>query len=125
MELGEIALAILAVILGAFFTSLFLVLREKKDIRRLVIRYVEVLIFIAPASLLLLLGDERIKTALLYLSENVLIISAVIPLVLYVCGFAVIAVMIFEVVRALSKEESKKKKKIIKTRQGKGEDGKK
>lgn len=111
MEIGEIVLAILALIIGAFFTSLFLILREKKDIRRLVIRYIEVIIFIAPASLLVLLGDSRLKDILFYSYNNVQIFSVVIPLILYALGFAVVAKMVFEVLDVL-KEGNETKDKI-------------
>lgn len=108
MEFGEIVLAVLAIILGAFFTSLFLILREKKDIRRLVIRYIEVIIFIVPASLFVLLGEERLKEVLMYSYNNVLIFSLVIPLILYAFGFAIIAKMIFEVLDALKENNESK-----------------
>jgi hypothetical protein len=114
LELAEAALAILALILGAFFTSLFIVLRKKEEIRRLVIRYVEIIVFIGLASLLILLGEERLKNALLCSYNNVAIFSLGIPIILYICGFAVMGIMIFEVLNALKDNPRGKTHKKVK-----------
>jgi hypothetical protein len=104
LDLGEIALLILAVILSSFFASLILVLKKRKEIRRLLIRYIEIIVLISPATLLMLLGDDRIKQGLLYSTNNVQIFSLVIPMILFICGFAVLAVMVYEVLGLLKKD---------------------
>ena len=119
LEIGEVVLAILAVVIGAFFTSLFLILKEKKDIRRLVIRYIEVIIFVAPASLLVLLGETRLKNILWYSYNNVEIFSIVIPLILYAFGFAIIGKMVFEVLDALKEDDKSKGNIPEKVKKGK------